>query len=328
MPVYNGERYLRDSIESVLHQTYTDFEFLIINDGSTDRSVEIIETYNDQRIRLVSNEKNLQLIATLNKGLTLAQGEYIARMDCDDISLPHRLMKQVDFMELNTDVGLCGSWLEQFSEKGMRVWKVPYRDAEIRCEMLFNSVVYHPTVMIRKKILDDYSLCYENFVHAEDYALWTRIMDRCKVANIPEVLVRYRQHTGQIVNVYMQEKMASADSIRELQLNGLGIIPTKEEMTIHHNLSYSVSAGTIGYAQDVGTWLTALLGKNNVYKKYDSKYFDYLLHQKWFWTCNSLTHFGFPVWKLYRSSPVCKNYSLSLYQKIKFFIKMLIRYSK
>ena len=107
MPVYNGEIYLKQAIESILHQTLSDFEFLIINDGSTDASVEIIQSIKDPSIRLLHNRTNLTLVPTLNKGLELARGEYVARMDCDDISLPERLAKQVEFMDRFRDVGVC-----------------------------------------------------------------------------------------------------------------------------------------------------------------------------------------------------------------------------
>ena len=103
MSVYNGEKFLKEAMDSILTQTFTDFEFLIINDGSTDNSVKIIESYNDSRIRLINNEKNLKLIASLNKGISLARGKYIARMDCDDISSPMRLEKEVDFLENSSD---------------------------------------------------------------------------------------------------------------------------------------------------------------------------------------------------------------------------------
>jgi len=107
MPVYNGEKYLNEAIDSILNQTYTNFEFLIINDGSTDRSVEIIKGYNDSRIKLIHNKKNMGLVYTLNRGLALALGKYIVRMDADDISLPNRFKLQLDFMEINTEVALC-----------------------------------------------------------------------------------------------------------------------------------------------------------------------------------------------------------------------------
>jgi len=109
MPVYNGEKYLRESIDSILNQTYTDYEFIIVNDGSNDKTEEIILSYNDNRIRYIKNEKNLQIVKSLNRGIELAKGRYIARMDADDISLPRRFEKQITFMENNLEIGVCGT---------------------------------------------------------------------------------------------------------------------------------------------------------------------------------------------------------------------------
>ena len=115
MPVYNGEKYLRESVDSILNQTFTDFELLIINDGSTDSSMEILNSYSDSRIRIVTNEVNLRLIKTLNKGIDLATGEYIARMDCDDIADPKRLEIQLQYMEKHPDVAVCGTGVKAVS---------------------------------------------------------------------------------------------------------------------------------------------------------------------------------------------------------------------
>ena len=123
MPVYNCEKYLRESIESILNQTFKDFEFLIINDGSSDKSAEIVESYNDNRINFVQNEKNIGLAASLNRGLDIAKGEYIARMDADDISLPERLEKQVRFMETNPQIGICGQ-LDKNLWRHKLYWKI------------------------------------------------------------------------------------------------------------------------------------------------------------------------------------------------------------
>ena len=114
MTVHNGEKHLSEAIDGILNQTFKDFEFLVIDDGSTDGSADIIQSYKDVRIRFISNGKNLSVPVSLNMGLNLARGEYIARMDCDDISLPQRLEKQVQFMDANPEVGVCGTWLETF----------------------------------------------------------------------------------------------------------------------------------------------------------------------------------------------------------------------
>lgn len=212
MPVYNTEEsYLREAIESILNQTFADFEFLIINDGSTNNSQDVILSYKDSRINYVINEKNLGLIKTLNKGFDLAKGEYIARMDSDDISLPKRFEKQVDFMDKNQNVHVVGTWYEWFPK--CKVQKPPTTDKDIKeCLLVQSNSLAHPTVMLRKSVIDKLEARYdENYAYVEDYALWLSLVDKVDFANIDEILLKYRIHPNsvckvnkrnQILNVY------------------------------------------------------------------------------------------------------------------------------
>src|SRR4051794_15571169 len=168
MPVYNAAEYIRETIDSVLSQSFTDFEFLIINDGSTDQSEEIIKSYSDPRIRLINNEKNMRLIATLNKGIELAKGEYIARMDADDICLPTRLEKQYKVMEDNKDIALCGTGIKMMGKKFFQPLVISNSNTIKNVMRAFN-VFFHPTVMFRKSILIEQNYRYDpNYLHAED----------------------------------------------------------------------------------------------------------------------------------------------------------------
>lgn len=197
MSVYNGEKYLPEAIQSILHQTFTDFEFLIIDDGSVDQSISIIRNYKDCRIRLERNEVNQGLVTTLNNGINMAQSEYIARMDCDDISLPERLAKQVVFMDLNPDIGICGTWFEYFGDRSL-VMKFPEYDADIKREFLFHNCMGHPTIIMRPEIMKSNGIFFDyNFTHTEDYDLWTRLAKVTNFHNIPEVLYKYRIHKEQ-----------------------------------------------------------------------------------------------------------------------------------
>ena len=193
MAVYNGEKYLREAIDSILRQTFTDFEFLIINDGSTDNSVEIIKSYDDKRIHLVHNEKNIGLAASLNKGLKLAQGDYVARMDCDDISYPLRLEKQVKFMDKHLDIGICGAWMRTFGETKEEVLSYPTSNEEISATLFYKSAISHPTIIFRKKIFQEFNIYYNpKLIYAQDFDLWNKLRAKVKFANIPEVLYYYR----------------------------------------------------------------------------------------------------------------------------------------
>lgn len=216
MPVYNGEQYLSEAIESILNQTFTDFEFLIINDGSTDRSVDIIESYDDPRIQLVHNGKNLKLITTLNRGIDLARGEYIARMDSDDISLPDRLAKQVEFLDTNPLCAVVAVKITQIDASGRLLgdWKGDRGavTAEgIRKHLPVVNCIAHPGVMMRKSIVSRYR--YDpSQRHAEDYDLWLRLCsDGYRIEKIGEPLLKYRVHGMQVTSINSQVGYGIAD---------------------------------------------------------------------------------------------------------------------
>lgn len=197
MPVYNTDNtILKQTIESILNQAFTDFEFLIVNDCSSDENVEkIVLEYQqkDSRIKYFMNEKNLGISGTRNKLIDLSQGEYLAVMDHDDISLPNRFEKQVEFLDKNLEVGVVSSWYEIFPET--KFVKYPTNDFDIKVNLMRNCTLLHPASMIRKSVLIENNLKYEaDFSPAEDYGLWIRLIKLTKFANIPEILFKYRVH--------------------------------------------------------------------------------------------------------------------------------------
>lgn len=200
MPAFNAEKYLKEAIDSILSQTFTDFEFLIIDDGSTDHTVKIVSEYDDPRIKLVLNKKNEGLVYTLNKGLDIAQGKYIARMDADDIALPNRLSKQYDYMEQSgIDVISCA-----FSLMGTpHEIHFPTDNDGIKVRFLECSSIVHPGVLMRLDSLQKHKLQYNSdYKHAEDYQLWTKCAERgLQFGNLDEVLLIYRQHTDQVSTI-------------------------------------------------------------------------------------------------------------------------------
>jgi glycosyltransferase involved in cell wall biosynthesis len=205
MPVYNGERYLREAIESILNQTFEDFEFLVIDDGSSDGSVEIIQSYNDQRIRLILNETNLGLIATLNKGIDLARGDYIARMDCDDISMPERLDKQYEFMQKNPEAAVSGSWASTIDEQGEVTGEIRTLSSFdcISVELFFTNPMIHSSTFFKKNFIASIGSYNKDFERAEDYYLWIRVVQKKgRILNVPLFLLKYRNHTDNVSNIH------------------------------------------------------------------------------------------------------------------------------
>jgi glycosyltransferase involved in cell wall biosynthesis len=201
MPAYNAGKYISEAIQSVLDQSFSDFEFLILDDGSTDNTVSEIEKFSDPRIKLIRNEKNLRLVATLNKGLSLAKGEYIMRMDADDISLPDRFIEQIEYMDNNLDVGVCGTLMKTFGAEDEIVYH-PESDLMIKPLILYRSLVAHPTVCFRASVIKQHQFKYsEDFIHIEDIDLWSKMMFYTKFHNIQKVLFLYRQSGENITSV-------------------------------------------------------------------------------------------------------------------------------
>lgn len=196
MPVYNAEKYVTEAIESILNQTFNDFEFIIIDDGSSDRSVEIIKGYEDPRIRFIRHEENVNLVGTLNEGIGLSNGKYIARMDADDISDPQRLRKQVDFLENHPEVGATGTWANAINHPEWSHLHYFITDEEIRIRMVEQIPFAHPTVMMRKDVLEAHNLKYDQ-EFLEDYRLWFELSKVTLLANVPEYLLNYRFHEKQ-----------------------------------------------------------------------------------------------------------------------------------
>lgn len=204
MSVYNGEKHLKESIISILEQDYDNFEFLIINDGSTDNSELIIRSFDDHRIRLINNKKNIGLAAALNKGLSLARGKYVARMDADDISMKNRLSSQVGYLDDNPKVSIVGSWVEIIGSG--EVWKYPTTDISIKSSLLFYSPFAHPTVMFRLSDFVDNNFFYDPyFLKSQDYELWSRVCLKLKCSNINKIFLKYRVTKTEIDKFYKNQ---------------------------------------------------------------------------------------------------------------------------
>lgn len=215
MPVFNGERYLDEAVRSILDQTFSDFEFIIIDDGSTDRTSAILKSYTDVRIKVV-DQRHQGLVASLNQGLAIARGGYVARMDGDDIAFPHRLEKQVTFLRTHPGTGILGTACRLIDangrDLGFRQW--PINDLEIRWVSLLSSPFGHPTVMICRDILSRNGLKYEEaFQGVEDYGFWTRVLNYTCGWNLGEPLLRYRMHEDSVTSKYREVQLKNHDAI-------------------------------------------------------------------------------------------------------------------
>ncbi|MCR4990913.1 MAG: glycosyltransferase [Lachnospiraceae bacterium] len=229
MSVYNEEAFIYDAIKSILDQTENDFEFLIVDDCSTDKTVEIIESFKDERIRLIRNDENLGLTKNLNKALKLAKGKFIARMDGDDISLPDRFKIQTKFLNDHPDVMLISCNTSTFGEQ-ILVSDIEGTPEELACTMLLRPVLAHPGFMFRRELYSAHGFTYdEHFRSAQDYDLASRVIKQFKIGVTPEVLLLYRNHRGQVSQNPSMKQTGFADEVRKRMLEDIGVRLSESE---------------------------------------------------------------------------------------------------
>jgi glycosyltransferase involved in cell wall biosynthesis len=213
IPVYNAEDYILNSLNSILQQTHKSLEIWVIDDASTDKTIENIQSLSDDRIKLIKKTKNSGYTDSLNYGLEVATGKYIARMDADDISYPERIAKQVAYMESQPDCVVCGSWITLVP--GGKLLTYPVTHEDIVAQLLRVNAMCHPSVMIRKSVIDQHELRYNReYEPAEDYDMWSRMAFLGKLHNIPEPLLQYRLHDNQISTTKYEIQRAHMRAVR------------------------------------------------------------------------------------------------------------------
>lgn len=217
IPVLNGEKFIIEAVRSIVSQTYENLELIIINDGSTDRTRDMVNSINDSRIKILDNPENIGTAISTNKGIAVSKGKYIALMDADDISLPERIERQVAFLENNPEYGVCGTGSKYLGSDV--VVEFPSSNDEIRVAMLQYFPFRNPSLMMRKSILDKFQLRYDPaFKLTLDYEFISRLIPYCKVANLSEVMLLYREHEKQTSRVYHEVFIEHANNVKVFQL--------------------------------------------------------------------------------------------------------------
>jgi len=307
MPVHSGAAYLSDAIDSILRQSFRDFELIIVDDASTDESVAIIERYKDPRIRLLRCTERLKLAGALNLGLDHARGEYVARMDADDISLPRRLEIQVQHMNLHPKIGICGTWIRYFGGSSQAVLKRPIGYEEIRAFTIVDTPFAHPTVMLRHSMMDRHQLRFNgSYYPTEDFELWVRAMRCFPVENLPQVLLRYREHGQSLTGSDWSKMDEQAMRVIAREFQGSGLETTPDILRFHRELCMSrlsMSAEALNKAE---AWLEKILRANTQTKVFDPDALKVILGDIWFRVCMHSTRLGFWVAKRYADSSLAK----------------------
>lgn len=285
-PIYNSDKFLRESLESLLKQTYQNFEIIAINDGSQDQSRQIISSYKDSRIKYYEHKKNLGLVNTLNEGIKLSRGKYIARMDADDISSKNRLKTQVNYLEAHKDIDILGSWIKNFGRYNY-IWRVHKSHAYITTKLLFETSIAHPTVMLRADSVRQSKVKFEERYHsAEDYMFWSKLSElNLRFANIDMPLLKYRTHPSQVGEADKSRQQLSSKKVRLYNISRLGLKPTTREMNLHQKLSSWVPLSGFDEVVTTGRWLSKMLLANSMRKVYDSQALSTVIGEKWVVIC-------------------------------------------
>lgn len=328
MAVHNGLPYLQEAVESILSQKFSDLEFLIVDDASADGSLDLLQGYTDKRIRIISNQKRLELSRSLNLGLDAALGEYIARMDHDDISHPSRLAEQVRFLDANLKIDVVGTGARTIGD-AQQIWSYPKNDEDIRSEFIFNSALVHSSVMIRKSTFERQKLRYKpEFKRAQDYELWARAAPDLHFANLARELVRYRIHAKQVGKEHAKEQQAAATAIRENGLKSLGMQPTKDQIELHNHVSkweFSTPEVELGKLE---LWFLKLNSANRESRYVPVAAFGRALERRWWAACRAQVKIGLEAWRSYRRSPLSRLGKRSAISRAKFFAKAIMREQK
>ena len=339
MPMHNAERYLREAIDSVLAQTYTDFEFLIIDDASTDSSCDIVQSYNDNRICLLRSDNRLRFSRALNKGLDVAKGEYIARMDADDICHPKRFSVQVHFLDQHPSIGICGTWAKTFGAGVRHILRKPCGYNNIRATTLFETPFAHPTVMMRKQKFNEFNLRYnDDFYPTEDFELWSRAVKCFPCENIDKVLLYYRIHEQSMTGSEWTDMDSKARVVVERELRDLLHNVNEDTVCFHRNIGRGLSyqCRTWSELERAEKWFLGLIEANSSVQKYETGALLRVIGAAWYRVCFNSAPLG--VWVLFKywnsmlrktSLPGERNYLFLCLSVIKHkFISVAVNYSK
>jgi glycosyltransferase involved in cell wall biosynthesis len=321
LPAYNAGPYIAEAIASILSQTYTNFELIIINDCSIDNTEEQILSFTDKRIVYTKNEENRGLIFNLNKGIELSKGKYLVRMDADDISLPDRIATQVEFMENHSEIGVSGTWFQSFGAINS-ISRYEENDDAIKLQMLFHCRFCHPSVIIRKQVLTDNNFQFSTeYHHAEDYELWARIGFKTQFANIQKVLLKYRVHANSVTFKYAEIQRSNSDKVIQYLFGKIGVDISAEIIPLWIKFCYVEFNLSINELKQIEKLIVALINANKASKYVSNKALEQFLVIKWFDICyNNIKNKQ--VQTIFNNSSVSA--LLPLKSRLKFRLKGLI----
>jgi Glycosyl transferase family 2 len=317
MPVFNAVPHVRVAIESVLAQTFRDFELIVIDDDSTDGSMQIVHGFRDERIRVIHNAENCGAAKTKNLGIENARGEFIAFLDADDIALPCRLAEQTGFLHRNPHVAIAGSQITLIVENGAEAGENPKlccAPDEIAPTLLFENCIAQSSVMLRCTALPRDPFRTE-FEPAEDYDLWARLAPASSIASMEHPLVNYRVHAGGTSARKAARMKTSTRSIHLAQLERLGIEASQQQLDLHSLLAQWPLEPTKELVAQAEDWLLALHRACSKRQIYPRIAFEKVVARRWHAVCRDSWQLGCWVWKTFWRSPLRRLAPVTFAQK-------------
>ncbi len=320
MPIYNAETYLSEAIETVLAQTFKDFEFIIVDDQSTDSSRNIVQSYDDKRILPMSTPRNLGRAGADNYAMRVAKGEYVAKMDSDDISLRTRFEKQVSFLDENPDINVLGTWSQNFGASN-HLNKYPVEPETAKCKLLCCLPVSNPSIMMRRELFNQGCRYDDRYRQSEDYDFFVRYINQLTISTIPETLIKYRIYPSDIKPSILKDRKASTESIQRALFKEWGLSFTDDEIDLHTHISYYDAVATEQLLDQIHSWLTKILEHNRRTPWFDQNHLERFIAEKWFDVCYNLTPKKCRTSRIYKTSDLSRNMHLSFMSKAKHIIR-------
>ncbi len=326
MSAYNAERYVAEAVDSVLAQTFSDLEFLIFEDASTDRTREILRGYSDPRIRLVENYANLGLTRNLQRGMLMARGEFVARMDADDVCMPQRLARQFDYLGTHPEIAVLGSAVTFFGEgRDPFFGYQPLEHDEIKCALLYGFTMLHPTVMIRKAAFEANDLNYDTaFPVSQDHDLWVRAIRKVGFANLRDPLLDLRVHSGKIGATQDALQKEHSDEVRRRQLVELGVTATTQEIRALGEHTALATAWTKSDLKSFESVLLKIIAANSTALAFNHNVLRRMGANSFRGTCRQLLIARNDVGRLYWQSPLRQYVTPSSRQSLGMIVRTLL----
>ncbi|MCP4632845.1 MAG: glycosyltransferase [candidate division Zixibacteria bacterium] len=317
MIVYNSELYIAEAIESILNQTCKDFEFIIIDDGSTDNSIKIIKSYSDSRIRFLSNKTNRGIVYSRNRGLEEAKGEFVGMFDSDDVAYRSKFEEQINFLNSHQDYGMIGSWVEWIDENGNnsgKGWKLDAASEYIPAIMLFRNYFVQSAVLYRSECISGRRF-QEGLEIGEDYQLWLDICQLHKVWNLPKYLVKYRIH--------LQSTTSNKSALKRYDKNlftglfeQLGIEASDEEIELHIMLRYDATIRSGRILIGISNWLEKIIVQNKTSKVYNHAILTKVAFNRWLKSCYMARSMVFKTAFIFVTSRILRLYLVSVIKSL------------